>query len=659
MQTRTQSFARKRLTHSLPYSRAVCSVVFSFGLLFGNCFPLLAQRVDWTRQFGSNFSPYDVASAIVSDNTGIYVAGSTLFGLPGQTGPSGGLDSFIRKYDSSGNVLWTRQFGMAGDDSPVSIAAHDGTVYVVGAISTQTGVLGLDSYLRAYDSDGNILWTRQFGSASRDAAIGVSTDDRGAYVLSSENTFPGPGSTILRMFDFDGGERWNVEVRSNDRLTPVGVSSDPTGIYVAGYVFAGFVNTPGVISSNDDIFLSKYDKDGNQLWTRQAGTPVSDIVTGLALGDGGIYLSGLTRGAFPGETQAGVRDVFLCRYDVDGNQQWLREFGTSAAEDSSRVAVDRTGVSVAGVTKGTFSGYSNSGFYDYFVRNFSSDGIPMWTFQVGTNLQDIVSSIYTSSSGIYVAGYTSPLTEELISAAGAVAFLSKIAPPPPLVTQGAVVNAASYLPQGVVPGSLASAFGVELASANPGGTEVRLNGILAPIFATTATQVNFQVPWELAGIPTATLTVVVNEAASQPIEVPLATTAPGLFSTNAAGTGQGAILLANTGAIAARIGFLPGSQPATRGSFISIYCTGLGPVRNQPPTGSPAFANPPSTGIAIPTVTIGSKSATVVFSGLAPGFVGLYQIDVQVPFDAPVGDSIPVTLSIGTATSNTVSVAVQ
>ena len=96
-----------------------------------------------------------------------------------------------------------------------------------------------------------------------------------------------------------------------------------------------------------------------------------------------------------------------------------------------------------------------------------------------------------------------------------------------------------------------------------------------------------------------------------------------------------------------------------RGEFVSTFCTGLGPVTNQPATGDAASINSLSGTTTTPTVTIGGVAATVSFSGLATGFVGLYQVDVQVPANAPPGDNVPVVLSIGGATSNTVTIAIQ
>ena len=90
-----------------------------------------------------------------------------------------------------------------------------------------------------------------------------------------------------------------------------------------------------------------------------------------------------------------------------------------------------------------------------------------------------------------------------------------------------------------------------------------MNNISAPVFAVTATQVNFQVPVELAGQSQASLTVTVGGVTSSPVTVALASAAPGLFTANAAG--QGAILIANTAIVAAPEGVFPGSRPVSRG----------------------------------------------------------------------------------------------
>lgn len=122
-----------------------------------------------------------------------------------------------------------------------------------------------------------------------------------------------------------------------------------------------------------------------------------------------------------------------------------------------------------------------------------------------------------------------------------------------------------------------------------------------------------------------------------------------------------AILIASTGELAAPIGTVPGfpARPARRRDIVSIFCTGLGTVTNQPASGTAATADPLSKTFATPTVTMAGVEAPVLFSGLAPEFAGLYQVNVEVPEAAPTGDAVDVVLLIGGVNSNTVTIAVQ
>ena len=162
----------------------------------------------------------------------------------------------------------------------------------------------------------------------------------------------------------------------------------------------------------------------------------------------------------------------------------------------------------------------------------------------------------------------------------------------------------------------------------------------------------------LTGQVSAALTLTQGNATTSVI-VQVKPFAPALFTTNAGGTGQASTLIAGTTALVAPVGAFPGSRPAKIGEYISIYATGLGDITNRPATGGPSPASPLSSTLATPTVTIGGVSGTVIFSGLAPGFVGLYQINVQVPPGAPTGPSVPMVLTIGGVPSNTATIAVD
>jgi uncharacterized protein (TIGR03437 family) len=241
-------------------------------------------------------------------------------------------------------------------------------------------------------------------------------------------------------------------------------------------------------------------------------------------------------------------------------------------------------------------------------------------------------------------------------------------PTEPTVNTGGTVNGASFAPGApVAPGSIVSSFGTGLASlsvsGSPGGNvTAQLNGIAAFIFDDFPSQINLQIPWELAGQSQASLTATVDGVTSAPVTVPLAAFAPGIFTIGSAG--QGAILIASSGEVVAPVGSIPGraARPAKRGEFITIFGTGFGTVTNQPASGVKASGTPLSVTTTTPTVTIGGMPATATdgfFSGLAPGFIGLYQINVPVPLNSPTGDAVPLAVNFGGAMSNTVTIAVQ
>ena len=141
---------------------------------------------------------------------------------------------------------------------------------------------------------------------------------------------------------------------------------------------------------------------------------------------------------------------------------------------------------------------------------------------------------------------------------------------------------------------------------------------------------------------------------SVPLEVTVADVQPGIFTVNQDGTGQGSIVNQLTNILA------DPNAPVTAGDTLTIYCTGLGEVNNPPGSGMAAQASPPSDAQVTPGVVIGGVSATTVtYAGLTPGFVGLYQINAQVPDGVPPGDAVPVVLTVPNGTSNTATIAVR
>jgi adhesin/invasin len=227
---------------------------------------------------------------------------------------------------------------------------------------------------------------------------------------------------------------------------------------------------------------------------------------------------------------------------------------------------------------------------------------------------------------------------------------------PPLMTAN-FLSAATFLPQAAAPGGLFTLMAADLGgsinlASTPDlptlldGVSVSINGIPAPMVYVSPTQINAQVPFEVGSGP-AMLELTKNGVPGQPVPISIASTAPQIFltaATHAAAINQDYSLNAP-------------ANPAMAGGVISIFWTGQGVVNNPVMTGAPATALFLNTTVASTAATIGGQPATVLYSGLAPGFVGLAQVNLKIP-DLPSGE-YPVVLTVGSSTSNSATVSIK
>ena len=278
----------------------------------------------------------------------------------------------------------------------------------------------------------------------------------------------------------------------------------------------------------------------------------------------------------------------------------------------------------------------------------------------------------TSVSDAYGFAYNDRLQSPLAPLGdGSTLTLSMLPDAQALIIDGSsgigIVNAASFA-QGapVAPGSMAVISGnlpVSAPFVAPGsnvplptnlyGMTVQFSGgQYATLFSVAPDSAIVQIPWELQGQTQDSIVVAGNGRVSEPQPLSLALYAPGIFSVDASGTGQGDIYDVNFKLVGE-------SNPATAGQAIVIYCSGLGSVSNLPPTGVPTPLTPLATTLTTPTVYIGGEAATVLYSGLAPGFVGLYQVNAIVPQLSAVGASTEVVIQMGSTISNSVTMAVR
>lgn len=422
-----------------PLRRAIAVAASTVLILIVAAPGVSAQSVEWTRQFGT--SGFDVGRAIGIHETGVYVWGAVGGALPGQTYAGGPDDVYLRKYDFAGNEIWTRQFGTSGDDFPMAgpVATDDTGVYVAGyvggltsgALPGETSAGGYDVFVRKYDHEGNVVWTDQFGSSADDNLDGLATVQGKVVVVGQVIDGALPGQTaggswdaFIRMYDREGNEVWTRQVGGSGSELYLGVAVDRTGAYVAG-----FVSPLPDDGGDNDALVVKYDFDGNVVWTRQFGVSDIDRLEGVAVKHDGVYVGGFTTGTFPGETSAGGQDNFLRKYDTSGNEVWTRQFGTSGNDGASfrGVAADGRGPYITGNVAGTLPGQTSAGGRDAFVRQYSHAGDELWTLQFGTSGDDRAIAIALGSNeDVYVAGRTSGAFPGFTYAGGTDAFVAKL-----------------------------------------------------------------------------------------------------------------------------------------------------------------------------------------------------------------------------------------
>ena len=246
-----------------------------------------------------------------------------------------------------------------GGDYGASTATDSvSNLYIAGNKSAGGLFSTSDLTLTKYRADGNEIWTQTFGTPSNDYASAIATDDSGNIYLT--------GRTY--------GE------------------------------FDGLVNT-----GEYDVFVSKFDAQGNKLWTQQFGTPGDDISRAIATdSDGNTFLTGVIVQSDPkqdGDENPGD-DAFISKLSPEGTVLWTHPFGTPAGDGGHSITLDiNNNAYIVGRTSGAFDGHANQGDFDIFVSKFTNDGKQVWNHQFGSPAADFANSIATDAQGnINLAG---------------------------------------------------------------------------------------------------------------------------------------------------------------------------------------------------------------------------------------------------------------
>jgi hypothetical protein len=375
--------------------------------------------IQWTRLLATTGGYQPGRGVSVGGEGFLYITGYTTGSLDGQNN-SGLNDAFISKFSPTGTKVWTKLFGSASDDFATSVSvAVDGSVYVAGytfgSFGGQSNGGTSDAFLTKYDSNGNVTWTKFLGNSNFEDTLAVQTGRDGAvYVtgytsgtLDGQVYAGGNHDAYLTKYLADGTKAWTrlLGTSQTDQATALSVGSDGT-VFVGGLTYSALDGQ--VYNGGQDAFLVKFSADGTKIWTREIGSSGADRINATAIGpDGSIYACGYTTGALDGQANPGNYTSFLVKYGADGSKLWTKLLGNNLY-NAKAISIGPNGtISLSGMTNGWIDGQSDTSANDAFLIQYTSDGTKLSTITFGTSLNDVANSIATAPDGsIYVGGYT-------------------------------------------------------------------------------------------------------------------------------------------------------------------------------------------------------------------------------------------------------------
>ena len=339
-------------------------------------------------------------------------------------------------------IAWTNQFGTRYPDEADGVGVDtDGNAYVMGQTSGelpgQKAAGMIDVFVRKVDPGGREVWTRQFGSSERDEAKGMALDDAGDVYIVGRTFGSLPGQTsaggfdaFVRKYNRAGDELWTRQFGGGGGESAASVRVDHAGnAYVVGGTRAAL---PGQTNIGDyDAFIVKFDAAGTTVWTRQFGTRNEDYAMAVTIdGSGDPVVAGETGGLLAGAAQFGGLDGFAREYDPAGNVVWTRQFGSPADDYAVGAAVAPGGeVVVVGTTLGKLPGQTSHGGSDAYIVAIRPAGGDLWTSQFGTTGADDAEAVAFDAAGhMFVAGRAGAALPDATSSGGSDAFMAAVSP---------------------------------------------------------------------------------------------------------------------------------------------------------------------------------------------------------------------------------------
>lgn len=386
----------------------------------------------WGKYMSTSYSDRFYSSTI--DNSGnVIAAGSIGYG-------SSDVDAIIYKFDSGGNLLWSDKpaFSSSYDGIYSVVTDNDENIYITGkfyssAFNDLINSNGsADMFIAKYNPDGILLWAKKAGGTDYDYGCQVALDNSGnVYVVGFVNgtaywehiskTSSVQGDMFIAKYDGKGNVQWvrTGNIGASNYLYGIGV--DKTGNTYVSANFSGemyFEGAPAVVNSKGgtDIFLVKYDTNGNFNWMRTAGSAGDDGGNDTCVDeDGNILITGYFRDNAQFEnktlTAHGLMDIFTAKYSENGNLIWVKQFGGTDSQTAWAICTDEhSNCYLTGWFSGT-GAFDNTtivseGGTDAYVIKYTKNGNIIWVEPTATGSGDQRGSdIFAGNDKLIVNGY--------------------------------------------------------------------------------------------------------------------------------------------------------------------------------------------------------------------------------------------------------------
>ena len=384
-------------------------MVWSCGVLFG--------QQTWVKTFGG--SKEDFARSVAKTlDSGSVIAGYTCSNDGDmQQLSKGDCDVYVCKLDRYGEVEWFRTIGGSRGDLGMCITSTLDSGYLFTGYTESENVdferiLGSrDAYVVKLDKNGFIQWKRSIGGSGIDWGTSISvTPDGGAiltgYTQSNDGDFKnmnvGRSDIFVVKIDAIGEVLWfkTIGGHANDMGMSTAAASD-NGVFVSGYTWSNSGDFKGMTKGSEDIFIMKFDSDGELQWKRVLGGANGESSYSVAAtDDGGVILTGYSRsndGDFKGMA-AGETYIFVIKLDQHGRVQWKKSFGGSPTDD--------VGNSIAALSNGGYilAGEENE---DVVVVKMNHTGETQWKkLIIGSRHDTGYSVIEAFDGGLIITGRT-------------------------------------------------------------------------------------------------------------------------------------------------------------------------------------------------------------------------------------------------------------